>query len=225
MAFRAPVYVAESETQRELLPRIGSDLVTVSDVARSIDVFGDRYLRRVFTPLELAQSRSVPERLAGRFAGKEAVTKVLRPARTTPVAFHDIEIVSGPSGAPVVRLRGRARSEAADQGIGRIAVSFSHDNGFAFATAVTLLQRKESAPMKNTIRTVLDLHGHLSTPTADLSDSDDLYRAGLTSHATVNVMLALEDELDLEFPDELLTRETFSSIDALEAAAKSLQNA
>jgi holo-[acyl-carrier protein] synthase len=225
MSSPVPDDVADLGTQRELLPRIGSDLVTVRDITRSIDAFGDRYLSRVFTPLELRQSGGAPERLAGRFAGKEAVTKVLRPSKTTPVAFHDIEIAAGPTGAPVVRLRGRARSHAAEQGIGRIAVSFSHDNGLAFATAMTLLQRKEPAPMKNTIRTVLDLHGHLSTPTADLSDSDDLYRAGLTSHATVNVMLALEDELDLEFPDELLTRETFSSIDALEAAAKSLQNA
>jgi phosphopantetheine--protein transferase-like protein len=224
MTFRAPEHRADRESQRQLFPRIGSDLVAVSDVAHSVETFGERYLTKVYTSLELQQSERSPERLAGRFAAKEAVTKILRPTSSTPVPFHDIEIASAPSGAPLVRLRGFAKAEARAGGIGRISVTLSHDHGLAFATAVTLMHRKEPAAMKDTIRTVLELHGHLSTSTAELSGSDDLYRAGLTSHATVNVMLALEDELDLEFPDELLTRDTFASIDALEAAAKSLQN-
>lgn len=219
------VPVPRALVPRALVPRVGSDLVTVSDVAGSIASFGDRYLDRVFTPLELAQSRREPERLAGRFAGKEAVTKVLRPSRTTPVPYQDIEIASAPSGAVHVRLHGHALAAASSQGIGQIAVSLSHDHGLAFATAITLLPRKEHPFMKDTIRTVLDQHGHLTTPAATLADGDDLYQAGLTSHATVNVMLALEDELDLEFPDELLNRATFTSIDSLEAAARSLQDA
>jgi acyl carrier protein len=48
-----------------------------------------------------------------------------------------------------------------------------------------------------------------------LADSADLYAAGLTSHATVNLMLALEEAFDIEFPDRLLKRKTFSSVDAI----------
>jgi phosphopantetheine--protein transferase-like protein len=225
MPFRAPDQPTDRSTWSGVLPRLGSDLVTVADVRGSIETFGERYLQRVYTTIELDQSGRSPERLAGRFAGKEAVTKVLRITASTPLDYRDIEIASAPPGAPRVRLHGSARKAAISQGIGRIAVSLSHDHGLAFATAMTLLPRKESAPMQDTIRQVLDQHGHLSTPASELSGSDDLYRAGLTSHATVNVMLALEEELDLEFPDELLTRATFSSIDALEAAARSQQPA
>ena len=69
-----------------------------------------------------------------------------------------------------------------------------------------------------TIRTVLADHGRLSTDIGKISDGDSLYGAGLTSHATVSVMLALEDEFDIEFPETLLRRSTFETIDSLDAA-------
>lgn len=65
------------------------------------------------------------------------------------------------------------------------------------------------------IREALDKFGRLSRPVEALTESDDLFAAGFTSHATVNVMLAIEDALDVEFPDELLNRTTFASIDSL----------
>ena len=55
-----------------------------------------------------------------------------------------------------------------------------------------------------------------------LGDGDDLYRMGMTSHAVVNVMLALEEEFDVEFPDSLLQKSTFVSIDAIRAAVNGL---
>lgn len=67
------------------------------------------------------------------------------------------------------------------------------------------------------IRTVLADHGRLATPVDALADDDSLYEAGLTSHASVNVMLALEDALDLEFPEQFLKRTTFESIANLRA--------
>lgn len=76
--------------------------------------------------------------------------------------------------------------------------------------------------MKDTIRKVLDKHAKLTAPASSLSETDDLYATGMTSHASVNVMLALEDEFDVEFPDEMLRRETFESIDAIAAALDSL---
>ncbi|ARC58035.1 Aminoacyl carrier protein [Frondihabitans sp. 762G35] len=203
-------------------PVVGTDLVSVADVADSVRAFGYRYLQRIYTPLEIAQSGGASERLAARFAGKEAVAKILRPDPGSGFPYRDIEIASMPTGAPRVRLRGAARDRAALLRLDTISVSLTHDHGLAFATAVTLLPRKDRHPVKDTIRQVLDQYGHLTTPANRLADSDDLYQAGLTSHATVNVMLALEDELDLEFPDELLSRDTFATIAALDEAARSL---
>lgn len=71
---------------------------------------------------------------------------------------------------------------------------------------------------RSTIVDVLDRYGKLSRPAAGLSDTDNLYDAGMTSHASVSVMLGLEDALDIEFPDELLSRDTFSTIAAIEKA-------
>jgi acyl carrier protein len=71
---------------------------------------------------------------------------------------------------------------------------------------------------ESTIRQVLAEHGHLSVGAADLSDRADLYDSGLTSHASVNVMLALEDAFDVEFPERMLRRATFASVAAIRDA-------
>ncbi|WP_460571102.1 acyl carrier protein [Humibacter soli] len=68
------------------------------------------------------------------------------------------------------------------------------------------------------IREVLDGHAKLRGPAADLAADDDLYRAGLTSHASVSVMLALEDGFEVEFTDEMLRKSTFQSIAAIRQA-------
>lgn len=71
--------------------------------------------------------------------------------------------------------------------------------------------------MEATIREVLAEHGRLAVDAHQIETGSDLYQAGLTSHASVNVMLALEDELDVEFPDDDLKKSTFASIDALQS--------
>lgn len=73
------------------------------------------------------------------------------------------------------------------------------------------------------IRGILKEHGRLSVDVGSLKDSDDLYRAGMTSHASVNVMLALEGTFDIEFPDRMLKREVFESITAMRAAVLELK--
>jgi acyl carrier protein len=73
------------------------------------------------------------------------------------------------------------------------------------------------------IRSVLAAHGRLAGDIESISESDDLYAAGLTSHASVNVMLALEDEFDIEFPDRLLRKTTFGSIAAIRDAVAELE--
>ena len=68
------------------------------------------------------------------------------------------------------------------------------------------------------VRTVLGEHGRLALDVEGLATDADLYAAGLTSHASVNVMLALEDAFDLEFPERMLRKSTFSSIAAIATA-------
>jgi acyl carrier protein len=72
-----------------------------------------------------------------------------------------------------------------------------------------------SLPVHAQIRAVLTQVGLLQTDINTLADDADLYAAGLTSHATVNLMLALEEAFDIEFPDRLLRRRTFSSVNAI----------
>jgi acyl carrier protein len=74
----------------------------------------------------------------------------------------------------------------------------------------------------STIRAVLEAHGRLSVPIGGLKNGDDLFQAGLSSHASVNVMLALEDAFGVEIPDSLLKRNTFQSISAITDALESL---
>ncbi|MEO8175444.1 MAG: acyl carrier protein [Sphingomicrobium sp.] len=73
-------------------------------------------------------------------------------------------------------------------------------------------------PLIHRIREILHDHGRLAAVSHSLTGNDNLYDSGLTSHATIHVMLALEEAFDLEFPDELLSRGTFESIDNISAA-------
>jgi len=74
----------------------------------------------------------------------------------------------------------------------------------------------------DTIRGVVQAHGQMPVDVSGLADSADLYQNGLTSHASVNVMLALEDSFDVEFPDALLKRSTFQSLEAIAQALETL---
>ena len=76
----------------------------------------------------------------------------------------------------------------------------------------------DSATLDARIRAVLAQHGRLAQDAAALPEAADLYQAGLTSHASVNVMLALESAFDVEFPDQMLTRSVFSSVAAIRGA-------
>jgi acyl carrier protein len=73
------------------------------------------------------------------------------------------------------------------------------------------------------IRKIIAEHALLSVEVAELPPDADLYQAGMTSHASVNVMLALEDHFDIEFPDRMLTRDVFESIVAIERALSELR--
>ena len=78
--------------------------------------------------------------------------------------------------------------------------------------------------MNDQIRTILQENAHLPVNVDTLSDEQNLYDAGMSSHSTVNVMLALEDEFDIEFPARLLRRSIFSSIASIRNAINELCN-
>jgi acyl carrier protein len=69
--------------------------------------------------------------------------------------------------------------------------------------------------MLKTIRNLLDEHGRLPVQAASLGETQDLYAVGLTSFAAVQLMLGLEDSFDIEFPESMLNRRSFSSISAI----------
>lgn len=72
------------------------------------------------------------------------------------------------------------------------------------------------------IRTILAEHGRLAMSVSTLAEDTDLYEAGMTSHASVNVMLALEGTFDVEFPDHMLKRSVFASAASIRAAIEEL---
>jgi acyl carrier protein len=77
--------------------------------------------------------------------------------------------------------------------------------------------------VSSTVREIVAEHGRLSVDVASLNDGDSLYEAGMTSHASVNVMLALEDAFDVEFPDEMLKRSVFESVASISEALTQLE--
>ena len=77
--------------------------------------------------------------------------------------------------------------------------------------------------MTDDVRTILRDHARLPVEAGSLADDADLYAAGMTSHASVNVMLALEDHFDVEFPDEMLKPSVFATISAISAAVEQLR--
>jgi len=113
---------------------LGIDIIKVERIARALRRFGDRFGKRVLTESEQRYVRNRPENFAGRWAAKEAVSKVLG-LGVRGVGWRDIEIVRLPTGAPTVRLHGRALARAEQLGMGRIAVSISHVGDYAVAIA------------------------------------------------------------------------------------------
>jgi acyl carrier protein len=79
-----------------------------------------------------------------------------------------------------------------------------------------------SDEIEGRIRQVLAQHARLPVELDAVSDDDDLFQAGMSSHASVSVMLGLEDAFDVEFPDEMLKRSVFESIAAISAALRTL---
>lgn len=114
---------------------LGVDIIEIRRIERTVERFGQRFLKRVFTEAELRVCDNKPSRLASRFAAKEAVMKSLGTG-TRGVGWREIEIRHDPKGKPLVYLCGRARLRAKDLGLGELAVSLSDSREYAVAFVV-----------------------------------------------------------------------------------------
>jgi len=119
----------------------GIDMVDCARLGAAIERHGSRFMERVFTANELAYCRGRKrelEHLAGRFAAKEAVLKVLGTGWTAGISWRDVEVRNERSGRPVVRLDGRCLQLSEEQGITEILISISHIETHAIASAIAL---------------------------------------------------------------------------------------
>jgi holo-[acyl-carrier protein] synthase len=117
----------------------GIDIVEVDRIRALIERRGSRFLERWFAAEEVAycRSRARPHaHYAARLAAKEAVVKALGPAWDGPVLYRDITVGAGVSGAPRIRLSGRAAEIARAAGVVAFHVSLSHCRQYAIATAI-----------------------------------------------------------------------------------------
>src|SRR3954447_23811831 len=116
------------------IQELGIDIIKVDRIRASIERFGERFSKRVLTPAEQRYVRLRPETFAGRWAAKEAVSKVLG-LGVRGIGWRDIEVERLPTGQPAVRLHGRAADRARQLGMERVAVSISHESDYAVAVA------------------------------------------------------------------------------------------
>ena len=120
-----------------MLVGTGIDLVEVPRIARSMERFGERFLRRIFTDEEIAYCRAkatAAESFAARFAAKEAGAKALGTGIQHGVAWKELEVRRLPGQRPTLHLSGRARAIAGQLGVARVSLSLTHTKELAMAT-------------------------------------------------------------------------------------------
>jgi len=122
----------------------GIDMVETARVARMLEEHGERFMERVFTPAERLYAddrKRAIEHLAGRFAAKEAILKVLGTGWRGGIAWTDAEVIREPSGRPDVRLHGECLRVAGALGIDQWWLSISHIDTHAIASAIGVCTR------------------------------------------------------------------------------------
>lgn len=121
----------------------GIDLVDFDRIEEMLEKHPKRFPKRVYTDTEMADAdkhvRRI-EKLAGRFAAKEAVMKLIGTGWRDGIAWTDIEVVNNPLGQPLVNISGKVKELADEKGIEQITLSITHTSNFAIASAVALSQ-------------------------------------------------------------------------------------
>lgn len=122
-----------------MMERVGIDLVAVESVSAALAAHAERYLARIYTSREVDDCRTPagidPQRLAARFAAKEATIKALD-VGDEPIPWRSIGVLRSPSGAPSLELTGAAAARAARAGLDRFSVSLTHEAGLAAAVVI-----------------------------------------------------------------------------------------
>lgn len=124
----------------------GIDLVDCPRIDEMISRHGERFIDRVFTASEQAYAegnKNRTEKLAGRFAAKEAILKLMGTGWRGKIAWTDIEVINNALGQPEVTLCGEVKRIAEGLGIRHISVSITHTANFAIASAVALAEHDE----------------------------------------------------------------------------------
>jgi len=124
----------------------GIDLVDCPRIEQMIQRHGERFIKRVFTVGEQAYARKNKnelEKLAGRFAAKEAILKLMGTGWRGKIAWTDIEVINNAAGQPEVTLSGEVEKIADKLGVKHISISITHTANFAIASAVALAQSNE----------------------------------------------------------------------------------
>ncbi len=122
----------------------GIDLVDCPRIEEMVKRHGERFIQRVFTAAEQAYAeanKNSIEKLAGRFAAKEAILKLMGTGWRGKIAWTDIEVINNPAGQPEVTLDGEVKKLAEELGIKHISVSITHTANFAIASAVALANK------------------------------------------------------------------------------------
>jgi holo-[acyl-carrier protein] synthase len=118
---------------------LGSDIAEVGRIRASRERFGDRFLERVYTPREIAYAMSKAnrdERLAGRFAAKEAGMKALGTGLSGGITWRDISVAREASGKPTLVLTGAAKARAEALGVVHAHVTITHTSELAMAVVI-----------------------------------------------------------------------------------------
>lgn len=127
--------------------RVGIDIVDIERIRESLQAFGDRFERRLFTPQEISYAGQTPslapQRYAARFAAKEAALKALQ-LTEAGIDWRHLEVVRMHNGECSLRLHGKAAALARDVAPDALSLSLSHDGAYAVACVVAVLPSQES---------------------------------------------------------------------------------
>lgn len=119
---------------------IGTDMIEIARIQRSLERHGESFLRRVFTPGEIAycqqKKKNAAESLAARFAAKEAGAKALGTGISRGVSWRELEVCRAPGQRPELHLSGRAAEIASELGVRRLSLSLTHSRELSMAVVI-----------------------------------------------------------------------------------------
>ena len=131
------MYVPEFDPEKEGRVAVGTDIIEIARIQRSLDDFGERFLKRVYTERERERYRGRVSELAARFAAKEAISKALGTG-IRGILWREMEVLSNRRGKPILILHGSAAERANQLGLTDFSISMTHSRTDAMAFVVAI---------------------------------------------------------------------------------------